>query len=204
MIWQADNDTKERELDPQQRLEYHQKHSLPAMEKLRAWAEEKKASYDYEEHSSLGKAIKYFLKHYDRLILFCIETEALIDNNLMEEKLKIVIRGRKTAHFYKTANGAGVANVLISLIATAYGDEKNIYDYLLALQRYSERVKKSPANGCLGIMSKLLRKLKLSQAKMRWKSNVTQLWRKLTISDATGAVTSVIFYMLTRPNFDVI
>ena len=59
----------------------------------------------------------------------------------MEEKLKIVIRGRKTYHFYKTVNGAGVANVLISLIATAHTANVNVYEYILALQKYKDQVK---------------------------------------------------------------
>jgi hypothetical protein len=84
------------------------------------------------------------LRHYDKLILFCIEPSALIDNNRMEEKLKILIRGRKTAHSYKTVNGAGVANVLISLIATAYGADENVYDYLVALQKHKQHVKQEP------------------------------------------------------------
>lgn len=64
----------------------------------------------------------------------------------MEEKLKIIIRGRKTAHFYKTANGADVANVLTSLIATAYGEDENVYEYFLALQKHTEHVKENPSS----------------------------------------------------------
>ena len=70
----------------------------------------------------------------------------MIDNNRMEEKIKIPIRGRKTAHFYKTAIGAQVANVLISLIATADGAGINVYDYLIALQQNQARVKENPIN----------------------------------------------------------
>jgi hypothetical protein len=93
------------------------------------------AAPPFEEHNAMGQAIKYYLNHYEKLILFCIEPGVFIDNNRMEEKLKIVIRGRKTAHFYKTAVGAQVANILISLIATANGAEINIFDYFIALQK---------------------------------------------------------------------
>ncbi len=62
------------------------------------------------------------------------------------EKLKIVIRGRKTAHFYKTVNGAGVANVIISLIATAAQADVNSYDYLVALQQNRDKVKENSKN----------------------------------------------------------
>jgi len=144
LIWQAETVVKEENMDPDKRLSYHKEHSLPVMESIRCWAEGKLVEEEFEEHSAFGKAIGYFLKHYDKLILFCVEPGALIDNNQMEEKLKIVIRGRKTSHFYKTVNGAGVANVLISLIATAYTANENVYDYLLALQRNQEHVKNHP------------------------------------------------------------
>lgn len=144
LIWKAEDKTKKENLNPAQRLAYHQQHSLPAMQAIRTWAENKLAEEDFEEYSAFGKAVQYFLRHYDKLILFCVEPGALIDNNRMEEKLKIIIRGRKTAHFYKTVNGAGVANVLISLIATAYGSDENVYDYLVALQRYKQQAKENP------------------------------------------------------------
>ena len=55
----------------------------------------------------------------------------------MEEKLKLIIHVRKTAHFYKTVVGAGVANVLQSLIAAEHVAEANLFDYLKALQQGS-------------------------------------------------------------------
>jgi transposase len=143
-IWEAEDIIKEENLNPDQRLAYHQQHSLPAMQSIRDWAANKLEKEDFEEYSALGKAIHYFLKHYEKLILFCVEPGALIDNNRMEEKLKILIRGRKMAHFYKTVNGASVANVLISLVATAYGADENVYDYLVALQRHKQHIKEDP------------------------------------------------------------
>ncbi len=145
-IWEHEAIVKEKQMNDEQRLAYHQEHSLPAMTTIHAWAQKKTESASFEEHSALGKAIKYFLKYYDGLIMFCKVEGAPIDNNRMEEKLKIVIRGRKTSHFYKTANGAGVANVLISLIATADQAGINSYEYLIALQRNRDAVKENPKN----------------------------------------------------------
>ncbi len=144
-IWKADDEAKEQGWSPKKRLAYHQEHSLVAMQEIKTWAETKQAAPDFEAHSTLGKAINYFLRHYDKLILFCIEPRALIDNNRMEEKLKLIIRVRKTAHFFKTANGAGVSNVLTSIIATTYGADENVYDYLRTLQQYADQLKVNPS-----------------------------------------------------------
>ena len=145
VIWQNESNIKEQKLNAKQRLIYHQQHSLVVMESLKNWALKHQQSVEFEAHSTLGKAINYLLRHYDKLTLFCREAGALIDNNRMEEKLKIVIRGRKTAHFYKTPVGAEIANVLISLIATTDGAGVNLFDYLIALQRNREAVKQNPA-----------------------------------------------------------
>ena len=145
-IWEHEALVKDKQMGDEKRLAYHQEHSLPMMISIREWAYKKMESESFEEYSALGKAIKYFLKIYDGLIMFCMVLGAPIDNNRMEEKLKIVIRGRKTSHFYKTVNGAGVANVIISLIATADQAGENSYDYLVALQKNRDKVKANPKN----------------------------------------------------------
>lgn len=144
-IWENEAKTKEQKLNPKARLAYHQKNSLPVMKELKDWALEYQQSSQYEEHSGLGKAIKYLLKHYEKLTLFCKIPGVPIDNNRMEETLKLVIRNRKTSHFFKTVNGAGVANVITSIIATANRAGVNIFDYLKALQRNHDAVRENPA-----------------------------------------------------------
>ena len=144
VIWKSNSEAEEQEMSDSERLAHHKKYSLPAMEKIKEWALKRNKSPAFQENSALGKAILYFLDHYDKLTLFCVEEAALLDNNRMEEKLKIVIRGRKTSHFYKTAIGAGVANVLLSMIATSDSASANIYEYFNALQRYKDLVKANP------------------------------------------------------------
>lgn len=144
-IWVNDHHTKHTGMTQQQRLEHHKEHSLPVMKTLKAWCEEQQAADDYEENGPLGKAIKYFLKHYPGLTEFCRTPGVPIDNNRTEETLKMVIRGRKNYYFFKTENGAGVANVLTSIIATAWRAGINVYEYLVHIQRYKEHVKANPA-----------------------------------------------------------
>lgn len=144
-IWEHEAHIKEQNMDGKARLSYHQTHSLPIMQSLYDWAVKKTQAKSFEEHSAYGKAIQYFINHFDKLKMFCVVEGAAIDNNRMEEKLKIPIRGRKTAHFYKTVNGAGVANVLISLLATTATAKENGYEYLLALQKNKVNVKADPA-----------------------------------------------------------
>lgn len=128
------------------RLAYHIEKSLPIMESIKGQCELYLESTPCEEHGGFGKACKYFVKHYEGLTQFCKVPGAPIDNNRMEEGLKIKIRSRKTSHFYKTQTGADVANVLTSVIATTYRNDVNPFHYLNCLQRHNQSVKADPAS----------------------------------------------------------
>lgn len=144
-IWENEAFIKEQALDEKARLSYHQQHSKPVMEQIKAWALSQQEAKTFEEHSGFGKAIKYLLKHFDKLTLFYQLPGIPIDNNRMEETLKLIIRSRKTCHFFKTVNGAGIANVLTSLIGTGMRAEINLFEYLTVLQRYADKVRANPS-----------------------------------------------------------
>jgi hypothetical protein len=143
-IWVNEAHCKEHNLPAQKRRDYHQEHSLPIMKEIQLWAEEQLNSEQVEENSGLGKAIKYYLRHFEALSAFCSIPGALLDNNDMEATLKLIIRGRKNSLFFKTLAGASVADVITSLIATCVKAEVNAFDYLIILQRHAEQVKMNP------------------------------------------------------------
>lgn len=144
-IWENEEIIREKKLDATARLAYHQQHSKPVMENIQAWALKEQAAETFEEHSRFGKAIRYLLRHFDKLTCFYRIAGVPIDNNRMEETLKLIIRSRKTCHFFKTVNGAGVANVLTSLIGTGMRADINLFDYLTVLQRHANTVRLNPA-----------------------------------------------------------
>jgi len=70
LIWQHDTHCQDHQLTPVQRLAYHQAHSLPVMQRLRQWGQQQLDSGSVEANSGLGKAIGYYLRHYDGLTAF--------------------------------------------------------------------------------------------------------------------------------------
>ena len=114
------------------------------MQHLKVWGEDALASQRVEENSGLGKALRYFNKHFEGLSGFCTHEGAKLDNNDMEQQLKLVARNRKNAHFFKSSVGAGVGDVLTSLIATSARAGVNAFEYLNALQRNQVSVKANP------------------------------------------------------------
>jgi transposase len=92
-------------MKPEQRLEYHQPHSQEIMEELREWMEREMAEKKVEPNSSLGKAVKYFLKNYSGLSAFLDHGEAPLDNNQAVRALKPVVMIRKNSYFIRRATG---------------------------------------------------------------------------------------------------
>jgi hypothetical protein len=56
-------------MTPDERLRFHQQHSAPVMAELRAWLTAQFAEKKVEPNSGLGMAMRYRLKHWERLTL---------------------------------------------------------------------------------------------------------------------------------------
>ena len=134
-----------RGLSPQERLRFHQEHSQPVMDKLHAWLRAQFDEKRVEPNSGLGTAIAYVLRHWDRLTLFLRQAGAPLDSNLVERALKKAILHRKNSLFYKTANGAEVGDLFMSLIHTCELNHANPFDYLTEVQKHSAELAKNPA-----------------------------------------------------------
>ena len=144
LIWSFDEETQIQNMTETDRLAHHKTHSLPIMEEIQQWGSEHLKNNTVEENSGLGLAIKYFNKHYHELTSFCRLEGAKLDNNAMEAQLKLKIRNRKNAMFYKTLSGASISDVITSIIATAGKAGINVFNYFNLLQREREKVMANP------------------------------------------------------------
>ena len=145
VVYHNDAVARGRKLSPAGRLQLHQRESGPTMDRLHAWLTERFDRRLVEPNSSLGGAVGYMLKHWDRLTLFLRKPGAPLDNNICEQALKKAILHRKNALFYKTDNGARVGDLYMSLIHTCQLNRVNPFDYLTALARHAEEAARSPA-----------------------------------------------------------
>jgi hypothetical protein len=144
-IYHFDALARDQKLSHQARLEFHQANSGPIMETLQLWIHSQFDHKLVEPNSSLGKAFKYMLKHWQALTLFLRKPGAPLDNNLCERILKRAIRHRKNSMFYKTLAGAHVGDVFMSIIQTCHSCVTNAFDYITTLVKNAERVKAQPA-----------------------------------------------------------
>ena len=93
-IYRHDAAAQQQGLSPEERLHYHQAQSRPVMDDLHAWRQAQFAEKKVEPNSGLGEAIRYLLKHWDRLTLFLRQAGAPLDNNVCERGLKKAILHR--------------------------------------------------------------------------------------------------------------
>ena len=127
-------------MSAEQRLKFHQEHSAPIIKDLHGWMTEQFEQHLVEPNSSLGKALSYLLKRWDELTLFLRRAGAPLDNNLCEQALKRAILHRKGSMFYKTAKGAEVGDIYMSIIHTCRLCDVNPFEYLQALQHNAQAV----------------------------------------------------------------
>lgn len=143
-VYGHDAETRKRGLAPEERLQFHQAHSGPVMEKLHQWLEAQFAERKTEPNSGLGKAVTYLLRHWKALTLFLRRAGTPLDNNIVERALKRVVLHRKNALFYRTLNGAQVGDLFMTLIHTAELCGANSFDYLTELQRHAQELANRP------------------------------------------------------------
>jgi transposase len=144
VVYANEAEARQRRLAPEARLRWHQETSRPTLEQLHEWLTRQLDEKLTEPNSALGSAIRYMLKHWERLTLFLRQAGAPLDNNLCERALKKAILHRKNALFYKTQNGARVGDLFMSLIYTCQLNEVNPFDYLTQLQRHAEALEACP------------------------------------------------------------
>nr|AFS60628.1 transposase [bacterium symbiont of Theonella swinhoei pTSMAC1] len=116
------------------------------MATLKSSMETQRDQREVEPSSSLGKAFRYWLGHWQTLTQFLRVPGAPLDNNTAERALKLIIRQRKNSLFYATAHSAYVASLLTSLIATCTQAGVNAMAYLVALQEHRSAVFANPAD----------------------------------------------------------
>lgn len=143
-VYQVDAEAKQQQLSPEARLLLHQQRSGPVMDSLRQWLTEQFAEKQVEPNSSLGQAMAYLIRHWEKLTLFLRQPGAPLDNNICERALKKAIRHRKNSLFYKTRRGAYVGDLYMSLIQTCFLCGADPFHYLTQLLGNHEQAARAP------------------------------------------------------------
>ncbi|SNX49878.1 Transposase IS66 family protein [Vibrio thalassae] len=79
----------------------------------------------------LGKAIKYTLGQWPKLIRYIDDGHLSIDNNRAERAIKPLVIGRKNWLFSTNPKGADASAMLYSIVETAKVNGLILYDYMV-------------------------------------------------------------------------
>jgi transposase len=144
LVYKHDAISKKRKMGPDERLAYHQEKSGPILMALKDWMVKTFEGGQVEPNSSLGKAFKYMLNHWDGLTKFLRIAGCPLDNNLVERTLKVQIMSRKNSLFYKTEPSAAISGKITSLIHTCFENNENPLGYFVAVQKNRGLADQSP------------------------------------------------------------
>ncbi len=144
MVYKHEKEANEQKLNDEERLIHHQTYSKKPMEDLHLHCKKQLDEHIVEKNSPLGHAYNYMLKHWDKLTRFLHIAGAPLDNNTLEQALKIPIRVRKNSYFYATEHGAYIGSMLQSLICTCIAANQNPVEYLTVLQVHKLAVRRHP------------------------------------------------------------
>lgn len=145
-VFKTDAVARFEDLTAEERLRLHRRESWRPMAELRLWTWRQFRERLVEPNSGLGKAIKYMRNHWRKLTRFLFVAGAPLENNFCERMLKRAICHRKNSLFYKTANGARVGDIYMSIIATSELAGANPFVYLAELHRHAADAAEDPAS----------------------------------------------------------
>ena len=145
-VYKNDDDTQKQNMSKDERLAYHVEHSKPLFDDLKEWFEKQFEEKIIEPNSNLGGAIGYMTGRWEELTLFLRVPGTPLDNNICERMIKKAILHRKNSMFFKTENGAYVADLFMSLIHTCELQSINPFDYLITLAKHPDQTSENPAN----------------------------------------------------------
>ena len=127
-IYHKENELKGLELGEDEFLERRLTEVKPLLDDFKKWLDDK--AQKVRPGSDTGKAIRYILGQWDKIICYLDCAELTPDNNAAERSIKPFVIGRKNWLFSGSPTGANASALLFSLIETAKANNLNPYGYL--------------------------------------------------------------------------
>lgn len=115
-LYMTEREAREEGITAVQRQELRAEKSLPVLEELEKWMREQLP--DVLPKSSIGQAITYTLGLWPRLTRYIQNGQVEIDNNLIENSIRIVALGRKNYMFAGSHEAAQQAAMIYSFLGT--------------------------------------------------------------------------------------
>lgn len=114
-----------------ERYAIRQERSKPILDKIKLWLD--KSIRGSPPKGKLGKAIQYMLDRWQQLNYYLLDGQLHIDNNPIENDIRLFALGKKNWLFKGSPRGAKAGAIFYSLIKTAQANGLEPYQYLCYL-----------------------------------------------------------------------
>ena len=105
-----------------------QEQAMPLLNELKAWLDTN--ILVAPPRSTLGKAMNYLHRQWDKLTVYTTDGRLRIDNNLCENAVRPFVMGRKSWLFAASVDGAKASANLYSLVETAKANGHEPHSYI--------------------------------------------------------------------------
>jgi transposase len=127
-LYMVEREARESNLSYDQRKELRIEKSLPVLQELEKWMKEQIP--EVLPKSSIGQAITYTLRLWNRLTRYIENGQAEIDNNLIENSIRPVALGKKNYLFAGSHEAAQHAAMIYSFLGTCKINNVEPYSWL--------------------------------------------------------------------------
>jgi transposase len=127
-LYAVEKAAREHQLAPEARFKLRQEKSLPILDAFKQWLDHYVVKT--AEQSPLGKAMRYAVTHWPKLVNYLKDGRIEIDNNLIENAIRPFALGRKNWLFNGSPAGARAGAAFFSLIETCKANHVDPYRYL--------------------------------------------------------------------------
>jgi transposase len=127
-LYDVERQAREGGLSYEARFQLRDQYARPILADMKAWLTTN--AQQVVPKSALGKAIAYTLNLWPRLERYLEDGRLEIDNNLIENQVRPVALGRKNYLFAGSHDGARLAAIIYSLVATAKQHHVEPFTYL--------------------------------------------------------------------------
>ena len=123
--------SEQRQADPDGFVAARRERVEPVLDKLNAWLRTKHGQV--LPSSALGKAVRYTLEQWPKLIRYLECAQLTPDTNACEQAIRPFVVGRKNWLFSGSPRGAAASAAIYSIIETAKANDREPYWYLREL-----------------------------------------------------------------------
>lgn len=125
-IYLLERETKDQSIE--ERLSYRKEHIAPILKEIRTYVEVE--AYKVAPKSNIGKAFTYTMNQWTKIIKILDYGELLLDNNLIENKIRPLALGRKNYLFAGSHDGGQRIAMMYSFFGTCAAHGINPYEWL--------------------------------------------------------------------------